>query len=100
MLTVMTVTNADSWGNGNHGENYAELVSAEVRAWMARRGVNQTLMAAELGVTQMYVSRRVKRVNPTPMDVTDLARFASVLRCEVTDLLPSIVAKHVGLMAA
>jgi transcriptional regulator with XRE-family HTH domain len=92
MLTGMTITTPATWGTGGNGETYAERVSAEVRAWMARRGMTQTDMASALGVTQMYVSRRMKRFEPTPMDVTDLARFAEVLGCGVVDLLPSTVA--------
>lgn len=69
---------------------YAEQVAAEVRAMMGRRRMTQTEVAEALGVTQMYVSRRVKKTNPTPMDVSDLARFARVLDCSVLDLLPRL----------
>lgn len=56
---------------------------------MGRRGMTQTEVARALGVTQVYVSRRVKLSDPTPMDVVDLSNFARVLRCSITDLLPS-----------
>lgn len=80
----MTVTVSD------RGVSYAEMVAAEVRAMLARRGITQTEMAEILDVTPMYVSRRVRRRNPTPIDVNDLEKFAIVLRCGICDLLPRL----------
>ncbi|MBT56578.1 MAG: hypothetical protein CMF72_24660 [Mameliella sp.] len=87
----MTMSQEEKWTRRFAGDpgTYAEAVAAEVRVMMTRRGVTQTQLAAALHVTQMYVSRRVKRVDPTPMNVEDLASFASVLECSVLDFLPS-----------
>lgn len=72
-------------------DRFASLVAAEVRAMMARRGITQTMMAAELDVTQMYVSRRITKSDKrVPIDVEDLAKFAQVLDCSIADLLPRL----------
>lgn len=74
------------------GDEYARAVAAEVRAMLGRRLVQGKRLAARLGVSQMYVSRRIR--GDLPWDVADLARVADVLDCEVSDLLPPIGTAH------
>ena len=69
-------------------ESYAPQVAAEVRAWMGRRGMNQRAVCRELGVTPMWLSRRLSA--QIVIDVEDLAALAKALRCEVSDLLPRL----------
>lgn len=78
-MTEMPITSPE--------DAYAAAVAEEVRAMMARRQVHGKQLAALLGVSQMYVSRRMH--GEIPWDVADLARLAGLLRCKVADFLPS-----------
>ena len=67
---------------------YGRAVAAEVRAMLARRQVAGKDVAAALGVSPMYVSRRIKGDNEwTP---SELAELAYLLKCQVSDLLPRL----------
>lgn len=71
------------------GERYAADVAGEIRAMMGRRGINQTQLAEQMGVTPMWLSRRIKAAR-VAVDVSDLALIADALQCEVQDLLPRL----------
>ena len=60
-------------------------VAANVRAELARRSVTQTQLAAKLGTTQQYVSRRL--TGSVPLDVEDLAAIAGLLNITVAVLI-------------
>ena len=68
--------------------DYRSLVAAEIRAWAARRGIKQVELAARLGESESWVSRRLK--GGRMIEVNDLARIASVLGVSVQDLLPRL----------
>ena len=61
-------------------------VAAEIRAWMGRREIRQTQLAASLGVTDQWLSMRLK--GRTPIDLNELQRIAWALDVQVVDLLP------------
>lgn len=60
-------------------------VGVNVRAEMARRGVSQTELAKQLGISQAAVSARLR--GHTPFDVNELARIAVVLSVPAAELL-------------
>lgn len=63
----------------------SRVVSSEVRAWMARRGLKQADLATALGVTRQAVSLRLS--GKTAWTVDDLAVVAKVLDIPITALL-------------
>jgi transcriptional regulator with XRE-family HTH domain len=60
----------------------SEDVAGEVRAWMGRRRRSGASVAAELGWTEVYLSRRL--AGRVPFDVADLAALAGLLEVPVT----------------
>lgn len=70
------------------GVDYGHAVAAEVRAMMARREVAGKSLAARLGVSPMYVSRRMR--GDVPWNVAELAEVARLLDCRMEDLLPRL----------
>jgi transcriptional regulator with XRE-family HTH domain len=65
----------------------SELVAEEVRAWLGRRRMSQAQLARAIGQSQMWVSDRLRGIQPISLD--DLQRFASALDLTVHDLLPT-----------
>lgn len=63
-----------------------EYVAAEIRALMARRRITSSTLAVELGVTPMWLSRRLRGV--TPLTIDDTGRIAAALHVDPVDLLP------------
>lgn len=57
-------------------------VAGEVRAWMGRRNRSGRSVAAELGWTEIYLSRRL--TGKVPFDVADLAALADLLKIPVS----------------
>lgn len=55
----------------------AEPVLTEIKVWMARRRINQSELAAKLGVQQSWVSKRL--AGKVALTVGDLAAVADVL---------------------
>lgn len=78
----MTYTHADTDNFFREGRT---TVAGNVRAEMARKRVNQTKLAAALGKSQAYISRRIS--GDTPMDLDDLLAIARYLGCDLSDLL-------------
>ncbi len=66
-------------------EDIRDVVAGEVRAWMGRRGVNQTALAAAIGVSQSQISKRLK--GTIPFDIVELARVAAFLNVDVALLV-------------
>lgn len=71
-------------------ETPAAVTGANVKAEMARRGVNQTALAAVIGVTQPQVSARLRGI--VAFNVNELHAVADFLDVDVTALLPAGVA--------
>lgn len=64
----------------------SQRVAEEIRALLARRQIRQAQLARELGVSEQWISVRLRGVQP--IDLDDLERIAKVLKCRVIDLLP------------
>lgn len=64
-----------------------ELVAEEIRALMARRRVKQSQLARALGVSEQWVSLRLRGVQP--IDLNDLQRIAAFLSVEPITLFPA-----------
>lgn len=62
-----------------------ERVAANVRAELARKGITQTELAAQLNKTQPFVSRRLS--GRVALDVADLASIATVLNISMAALV-------------
>lgn len=62
--------------------SYHERVAEEVRALLARKRISASRVAAALGWTDNYISRRLTA--KTPFDVNDLDAIAGVLGVPIT----------------
>lgn len=67
--------------------DYGQAIAAEVRAMTARKSLRHKEIAAALGKSEMYVSRRMTGHND--WTAAELYSLASVLGCGVADLLPT-----------
>jgi cyanate lyase len=67
-------------------QDYTQAVAAEVRAMIARKALRHKEIAAALGKSEMWMSRRVSGQNA--WSAADLYGLARVLGCDVHDLLP------------
>lgn len=76
-MTVSATTSA---------QTLTAAIAEEVRALMGRRRISGAEMARRLGVSQMWVSDRLRAT--TAFTVTDLERIAGLLGVAVTELLP------------
>lgn len=63
------------------------LVGANVRAEMARRGIVQAQLAAQLGMAQQSLSARL--AGRIPFDINELTLVAGVLDVPLGTLLPA-----------
>lgn len=63
-----------------------QLVAEEIRALKARRNDTQEALAAHLGRSQSYVSRRL--TGEYPFDLDDLELIAARYDVPITDLFP------------
>lgn len=64
-----------------------ELVAQEIDAARGRRRMSQAQLAREMGKTPMWVSLRLRGLQP--IDLNDLLLFGRALGVEVHDLMPS-----------
>lgn len=62
-----------------------ERVAEELRALLGRRRISHSALAAQLGVSQMYVSRRLN--GETAVDMDDLERISQILQITPLDVL-------------
>lgn len=65
----------------------ADSVAAEVRAQLARRQLTGSALAAAIGKSEMYVSRRLR--SDVPFDLVDIEQVAGFLGVDVLDLMPA-----------
>lgn len=65
----------------------AETAATEVRAEMGRQRMSSAALAQALGVSDMYVSRRLR--GETAFDLTDIERTAKILGVPVSQFLPA-----------
>ncbi len=63
----------------------AVLVGNEVRAWLGRRDVSQSQMAARLGLARSAASRRMR--GERPFSITELMEIADWLDISLSELL-------------
>lgn len=70
-------------------ERLTEQVAEEIRAWLGRRRMSQAQLARSLGVSQMWVSDRLR--GQQEIGLTDVERIAGVLGVRVVDLFPRAV---------
>lgn len=64
-----------------------ELVAREIDSVRGRKRVSQAQLARVMGKTPMWVSLRLRGIQP--IDMNDLLKFAKALNVGVYDLLPS-----------
>lgn len=57
----------------------AAAVRAEIRAWIARKGLTHSQVAAQMGHAPSWVSKRIGAKPTVPILVDDLMAFADVL---------------------
>lgn len=65
----------------------SELVAQEIDSVRGRRRMSQAQLARAMGKTPMWVSLRLRGLQP--IDMNDLLLFARALDVEVHDLMPS-----------
>lgn len=63
-----------------------EQVAEEIRALLARRRIKQSQLARALGVSEQWVSMRLKGAQP--LDLNDVQRIADFFDVPVGDLFP------------
>lgn len=68
--------------------DYNRIVAGNIRAELARADISQVKAAAALGVTEMWISRRLK--GRTPLDANDIALFARYLGVPVSTFFETI----------
>ena len=68
-----------------------DFVAAEVRAEMGRQGRTNSWLAAQLGVSEMWVGRRLHMIRKTDISEDDLDRIAEALGVPVATFLPAEV---------
>lgn len=65
----------------------AETVAREVRAEMGRQQQSANALALKLGVSDMYLSRRLR--GEVPFDLRDLEKVAKALGTSIKKLMPT-----------
>jgi transcriptional regulator with XRE-family HTH domain len=63
-----------------------ERVAEEIRVVLTRRRLRQSHLARTMGVTEQWLSVRLRGVQP--IDLNDLDRIAAALEVDVIDLMP------------
>lgn len=64
----------------------SDIVAKEIRVLLLRRDMKQSELAAKMGVSEMWLSRRLRGAQS--IDLNDLALIADALEVEVTYFLP------------
>lgn len=70
--------------NGRVGTDADLTVAAEIRAELARQRITHAALAEQLGVSRVYVTRRLN--GETPLSVGDVARIADLLGVALAQL--------------
>ena len=73
---------------------YNERVAAEVRASVARKGVSQTLVAEQAGMSNASLSRKLK--GQYPFGVDELLAIAPLLDTTASSILAAAEGAEVG----
>mgnify|MGYP002143512792 CR=1 FL=1 len=67
-------------------ERYETSTAEEIRAMARRRMIKNRQISAYLGVSEVYVSRRM--LNQVHWNISEIAALAVFFNCELSDLLP------------
>lgn len=73
-----------------HPRTLADTAAAEVRAEMGRQRISAAALARSLGVSDMYLSRRLSGDEPIPFDLSEIERIAVALDVPVSNFLPAV----------
>lgn len=71
-------------------ESLADHVATQLRVEMARQAINALALAGRIGVSEMWVSRRMR--GKTQVTMADLERIAVALDVPLTTFVPQSVA--------
>jgi transcriptional regulator with XRE-family HTH domain len=74
---------------GEVQQTLTQLVAREIRIELARQGIRQSNLARSMGVTEQWLSVRMRGVQP--IDLNDLELIAAGLGVPVSALLPETV---------
>jgi transcriptional regulator with XRE-family HTH domain len=66
-----------------------KAVAAQIRSVLAWRNSNQATLARQMGVTEVWLSRRLREVMPLSLD--DVERIAHALKLEPAELIAAAV---------
>lgn len=66
-------------------ENARDRFARNLRAWRAKRGLSQQLLAEHAGLSRVYVSRVENRAASVSLDTME--KIATVLAIDIADLL-------------
>jgi transcriptional regulator with XRE-family HTH domain len=66
----------------HHSAEAYQAIAGEVRAWLARRQLSGRSVAQQLGMTEIYLNRRLR--GAVPFNVVDLTAIARLLDVPVT----------------
>jgi transcriptional regulator with XRE-family HTH domain len=78
----------------DYAESGHQEVAGEVRAWLARKQVSGRSAAQKLGMTEIYLNRRLRGV--VPFNVVDLAALARLLDIPMTAFFDTPEALRMG----
>lgn len=73
------------------GHTKSELIAAEIRAELGRRSKTNAWLAAQLDVSEMWVSRRLRADQVQEISDEELERIAEALGVPVATFLPTEV---------
>lgn len=65
----------------------SDALAGEIRARLARLGKSQKALAAEIGASEIWLSRRISPTRTVALDVDDLVLIARALDTTPTELL-------------
>jgi transcriptional regulator with XRE-family HTH domain len=83
-----------STGRGDKPNAYARAVSAEVRRLMGERWFSGAKLAAKTGLSQNYLSKRLRE--ELPFTLNDMTKIAEALEVDPTILLLSPLVSGIG----
>lgn len=74
-----------------------ESVTAELRALIARKMLNTSIVADKLGVSTMWVSRRMRDL--VPLTVDEFVNICQVIEADPVDVLAAALSEPAGAVA-
>lgn len=79
---------------GTASRELSDAIAVEIQVHLLRREMTQADLAERMGVSEMWISRRLKlRGQRQEISVNELARFADALEVGLVDLLPQSARK-------